>query len=163
MNIMQYAPEAIKNLFRPPATIKYPKEPYTYPEGARGHVEISIDDCIGCGMCVRACPSGALFVDREKGICRIEPFDCVACGYCVVKCPKKCLKMVPGYQTPGEKKLPAEFHKSEAQLEKERLQREEAARKAAEARQALAAKQAAGERQGLPAKKAAEAGKKEDG
>ena len=143
MSIMKYAPEALKNLFRPPVTTKYPFEPAVYPEGARGHVEIEIDNCIGCGMCVRACPCGTLSVDKNAGTWSIDRFDCIACGYCVEKCPKKCLSMIQGYQTPGAKEGQVTYTKSPEQLEKERIQREEAAKKAAAAKAAMEAKKKA--------------------
>ena len=136
MSILKYAPEALRNLFRPPVTTKYPFEPAVYPEGSRGHIEISIDDCIGCGMCVRACPCGTLSVDKAAGTWSIDRFDCIACGYCVEKCPKKCLSMVQGYQTPGEKSGAVTYTKSPEQLERERIAREEAAKKAAAAKAA---------------------------
>ena len=144
MGIMKYAPEALKNLFLPPVTTKYPFEPAVYPEGARGHVEIAIDNCIGCGMCVRCCPCGTLSVDKNAGTWSIDRFDCIACGYCVTKCPKKCLSMVQGYQTPGEKEGSVTYTKSPEQLEKDRIAREEQAKKAAAAKAAMEAKKAAG-------------------
>lgn len=131
MSVLKYAPEALKNLFRPPVTTTYPFEPAVYPEGARGHIEISIDDCIGCGMCVRCCPCGTLSVDKIAGTWTIDRFDCIACGYCVTKCPKKCLSMHEGYQTPGVKAGKETFTKSPEVLAEEKRKREEAAAKAA--------------------------------
>lgn len=141
---MKYAPQALKNLFMKPATKKYPLEKPVYPDGSRGHVTISIDECISCGMCARACPNGALKVDRNAGTWTIDRFDCIACGYCVLKCPKKCLFMEKGYQTPGPEKKEETFTKSPEVLAAEEEKRKEAARKAAEAKAAMAAK-AAGE------------------
>ena len=65
MKLMDFAPIALKNLFSKPATCNYPAEPAIYPERSRGHIEINIDDCIMCGMCMRKCPSGAIKVDRN--------------------------------------------------------------------------------------------------
>ncbi len=138
--IMNFAPTALKNLFMKPVTTTYPAEPFTYPQRSRGHIEIDIDDCIGCGMCVRSCPPGNLSVDKIKGTWTIDRFDCIACGYCVVKCPKKCLHMVPGYQEPEGEKHTDTYTKSKEVLEAEAKKREEMAKKAAEAK---AAKEAA--------------------
>ena len=54
---MDFSKQAIKNLFSKPATSNYPFTPKEYPERSRGHIEINIDDCIMCGMCMRKCPS----------------------------------------------------------------------------------------------------------
>ncbi len=140
MGVMKFAPETLKNLFKKPVTTSYPFVPYEYPDGSRGHVEITIDECIGCGMCVRCCPCSTLSVDKIKGTWTIDRFDCIACGYCVYKCPKKCLHMVKGYQTPGPEKGSVTYTKSPEVLEAEAKKREEMAAKAAAAK---AAKEAA--------------------
>ncbi len=136
MGILKYAPQALKNLFLPPVTTSYPAVPFEYPEGSRGHIEIDIDDCIGCGMCVRCCPCGTLSVDRIKGTWSIDRFDCIACGFCVEKCPKKCLHMAKGYQTPGGEKGSVTYTKSPEVLAAEEQKRQEAAAKAAAAKKA---------------------------
>lgn len=142
MAVLRYASEALKNLLRPPVTTSYPAAPIEYPDGARGHIDITIDECIGCGMCVRCCPCGTLSVDRNAGTWTINRFDCIACGYCVQKCPKKCLHMIKGYQIPGQEKEEMTYTKSPEVLEAERKKREEQAAKAAVAKAAAAAKAA---------------------
>lgn len=96
--------KAIKNLFSRPATKNYPAQEAQFPERMRGHVEVNIESCIGCGLCARSCPPGALSVDRGAGTWTINRFDCVQCGNCVNVCPKKCLEMKPGYTRPQPKK-----------------------------------------------------------
>ncbi|MCR5054580.1 MAG: 4Fe-4S dicluster domain-containing protein [Lachnospiraceae bacterium] len=145
MSIMKFAPEALKNLFKPPVTTKYPFVPFEYPERARGHIDIEIDQCIGCGMCVRACPSSALSVNKNEGTWTINRFDCIVCGYCVEKCPKKCLSAVPGYQEPEGEKGEATYQKSPEVLAEEKRKREEAAKKAAELKAQKANEQLANE------------------
>ncbi|MCI5857927.1 MAG: 4Fe-4S binding protein [Agathobacter sp.] len=99
-----FAKTVMKNLFSKPATTSYPAAPREYPERTRGHVEINIDNCIMCGMCMRSCPPGAIEVKRAENTWSINRFDCIQCGYCVEKCPKKCLSIVPGYQEPQPEK-----------------------------------------------------------
>ena len=136
MGVMKFAPHTLKNLFKKPVTTTYPFEPFEYHERTRGHIEITIDECIGCGMCVRCCPCGTLSVDKIKGTWSIDRFDCIACGFCVEKCPKKCLHMVQGYQTPGPEKSRVTYTKSPEVLEAEAKKRAELAAKAAAAKKA---------------------------
>lgn len=120
--IMNFSGTVLKNLFSKPVTVNYPKEPAVYPERSRGHIEIDMDSCILCGLCMRSCPSGALAVDRAAGTWSIDRFDCIQCGYCAQKCPKQCLTIVPGYQEPmGEKtvevrKKPSEEGKTQKEI-----------------------------------------------
>lgn len=101
----------LRNLFSKPVTRNYPAEPAVYPERSRGHIEITIEDCILCGLCSRNCPSRAITVDRAAGTWTINRFDCVQCGYCTEKCPKKCLAILPGYQEPLAEKAAATYQK----------------------------------------------------
>lgn len=103
-SLMQFTGMALKNLFSKPATTKYPAEPKIYPERTRGHVEIQMEDCVLCGMCMRNCPPRAIKVNRAAGTWEIMRFDCIQCGYCVQGCPKKCLQIVPGYTEPQQQK-----------------------------------------------------------
>ena len=108
---LPFAKTVLKNLFSKPATTAYPFVPKEYPARSRGHVEIHIDDCIMCGMCMRSCPPGAIEVKRAENTWTINRFDCVQCGYCTEVCPKKCLTINPGYQTPGAEKKEAVYEK----------------------------------------------------
>ena len=99
-----FAHTALHNLFHPPVTTDYPFAPAQYPKRMRGHVEITIEDCISCGLCARSCPPGALTVDRAARSWTINRFDCVQCGNCVQVCPKKCLRILPGYTPPDTAK-----------------------------------------------------------
>ena len=104
VKVFVYAKTALKNLFTKPATVAYPEKPAEFPERMRGHIEINAADCIGCGLCMRSCPPGAIRVDRAANTWSISRFDCVQCGNCVNMCPKKCLSIVSGYTEPGAEK-----------------------------------------------------------
>ncbi|TFH08582.1 MAG: 4Fe-4S dicluster domain-containing protein [Candidatus Atribacteria bacterium] len=45
--------------------------------------------CVGCGLCVNACPFDALFVNEEQVV--IDEEICMGCGVCVSKCPHTAL------------------------------------------------------------------------
>jgi len=50
--------------------------------------------CLGLGTCVRACPFGAIYIDRN-GLAVVDETKCTGCGRCVAVCPKNIIQMAP--------------------------------------------------------------------
>ncbi|HUW41254.1 MAG TPA: (Fe-S)-binding protein [Rectinemataceae bacterium] len=51
------------------------------------------DGCLGFGSCVRACPLGAIRI--EKSCATVDPRVCTGCGLCLSSCPKALIVLIP--------------------------------------------------------------------
>ena len=50
--------------------------------------------CIGCTLCIAACPVDAIVGARSLMHTVVEPW-CIGCKLCVAPCPVDCIEMVP--------------------------------------------------------------------
>ncbi len=57
------------------------------PPNAMYIAEVKEQLCMGCGLCVDACPYSARYIDEEKKIAVVVPYLCDSCGSCVAACP----------------------------------------------------------------------------
>lgn len=55
--------------------------------------------CIGCVMCIKACPTDAI-VGSAKLMHTVISRDCTGCELCIEPCPVDCIEMVDQPQTP---------------------------------------------------------------
>lgn len=54
---------------------------------------IEEDSCEGCGNCMKACQSQAIFYN-ERGLASIDTSRCLTCGYCAPVCPVRAIIMI---------------------------------------------------------------------
>ncbi|HAU37371.1 MAG TPA: 4Fe-4S ferredoxin [Phycisphaerales bacterium] len=84
--------EALRAVFHPRYTSRYPFEPCEPPDGFRGKPEFQSDDCVGCGACAEVCPALAIAVtddvDAQPPVRRLvqRADKCVFCGQCELNC-----------------------------------------------------------------------------
>jgi len=60
---------------------------------ARGHVEIRVDECKGCGCCIEDCPQKVLELGEQLNrmgyhFCTYKGDGCTGCGICFYACPE---------------------------------------------------------------------------
>jgi RnfABCDGE-type electron transport complex B subunit len=54
--------------------------------------------CIGCTLCIQACPVDAI-LGAAKQMHTVIESECTGCELCIAPCPVDCIEMVPVKQT----------------------------------------------------------------
>ena len=96
--------EVLRSVLKRPATEKYPATPAPMREKFRGKIKFDASKCIGCKMCMRDCPSGAITITKvgEKQFeAEIDLSRCIYCAQCVDSCPKGALEATPEFELAG--------------------------------------------------------------
>jgi formate hydrogenlyase subunit 6/NADH:ubiquinone oxidoreductase subunit I len=92
--------EAARQIFRKPATVKYPFEPGIVPPGLRGRPVWDMEKCILCVLCQNACPTAAIKMIPKGPDAGIEYHldRCIFCGECADACPRKAITMTTNFE-----------------------------------------------------------------
>jgi electron transport complex protein RnfB len=102
-NINQCPPGGAEGIRRLSSVTGHPVIPLNPVNGfERPRAVAFIDEslCIGCTLCIQACPVDAI-IGAAKQMHTIIPKDCTGCDLCVPACPVDCIVMYPVTETTG--------------------------------------------------------------
>lgn len=95
-----------KHLLKKPVTLEYPEKKRELNEYFRG--KPVVEGCIGCGICKKVCPSGAISFEKDENnkvsTYKIDLKKCIFCGNCEYYCPKGAIKMSKEYELASDDK-----------------------------------------------------------
>ena len=92
--------QLLRSAISKPATVLYPRVKVTMPPKFRGKLTFHASRCIGCRMCMKDCPTGAITIRKvaEKQFeADIDMGKCIYCAQCVDSC-------MPSFTGPTPKK-----------------------------------------------------------
>jgi electron transport complex protein RnfB len=101
--INQCPPGGEEGVRRLAALTGLPPQPLSEAHGLEGPRMLAVIDeawCIGCTLCVKACPVDAIIGTNKHMHTVIEP-DCTGCELCIPVCPVDCIALVPAHAEPA--------------------------------------------------------------
>lgn len=105
-----------------------PLNPVNGVERARHVASIDETRCIGCTLCIQACPVDAI-VGAPKRMHTVLTTLCSGCDLCVAPCPVDCISMIPAigddanWDRDRADAARARLHRRRARLERDKTER----------------------------------------
>lgn len=133
-DINQCAPGGADGVREIAALIGIPAKPLDPAYGAEQPPAVAVIDekiCIGCTLCIRACPVDAI-VGAAKLMHTVITAACTGCELCLPPCPVDCIMMVQSASAPTrqEQKSAAQHARARFEARNRRLASQRAARAA---------------------------------
>lgn len=100
--------------------------------GIEKPLEVAVIDealCIGCTLCIQACPVDAI-MGAARHMHTVLPKDCTGCALCVAPCPMDCIQMQPVsptrlWNSADAQRARTRMHTRQARLAREAGEQEE--------------------------------------
>jgi electron transport complex protein RnfB len=102
-DINQCPPGGEEGVARLAALTGLPRKPLNTEHGTEGPRTLAVIDeawCIGCTLCIKACPVDAI-VGSNKQMHTVIEADCTGCELCVPVCPVDCIALIPAQPEPA--------------------------------------------------------------
>lgn len=93
--------QALKTMFKKTATVSYPAKKEDIFSNFRGKLVFDAEKCVGCNLCARDCPAGALEIEKlgdKQFKAKLLLDHCIFCGQCVESCNRKALECTPEFE-----------------------------------------------------------------
>ena len=142
-DINQCPPGGEQGIHRLAALLRREPKPLDPSHGIEHERHVALIDepiCIGCTLCIQACPVDAI-VGAPKQMHTVITALCTGCDLCVAPCPVDCIRMVPATgEDAAWERTRADAARRRFQLRDARLAREQAERAQRLAQRSLAAR-----------------------